>query len=319
MSQFDYRPYILGDEHAILDLFRECFPGRIMTMDYWQCRFRDNPAGQFLIELAWDGEQLAGHYAVSPVWMNIQGKEVLGGLSVTTMTHPDYRGRGLFPVLAGRLYRRMSDLGYLMVWGFPNENSHEGFVNKLGWRDICQIPMLRLNLKDMNYTPEPTKGVAELPDFDGRFNRLWESVSPRHAIAVKRDREYLQWRFRTNPINRYHLLGYTDKGRLLGYSIWKLYQGKELEIVDLLAVDQESAGTALVAAAVETGVRLGAESIKTWLPRCSSLRASLEHMGFQEGPPLVYCGARPLKPLPAGADWFTENAWFYSMSDSDVF
>jgi len=206
-----------------------------------------------------------------------------------------------------------------MVWGFPNENSHEGFVNKLGWQDICQIPTLRLHLQDMNYTPEPTKGVAALPDLDGRFDRLWESVSPRHGIAVKRDCKYLQWRFQASPENKYHLLCYTDEGQLLGYAVWKLYRAKELEIVDLLAVDQESVGAALIAAGVETGIRLGAESIKTWLPRSNSLRACLKRMGFQAGPPLVYCGARLLKPLPAGADWFTENAWHYSMSDSDVF
>lgn len=319
MGQIDYRHYIPGDEHAILALFRECFGGRIMTRDYWRWRFRDNPVGQVLVELAWDGEKLAAHYAVSPVIMNVQGQDSLSGLSVTTMTHPDYRGRGLFPVLADRLYRRMAELGYLMVWGFPNKNSHEGFINKLGWRDICEIPMLNLDLRAVNPTPEPATGIAELADFDKRFNRLWSSLSTRYAIAVRRDLKYLRWRFQSSTENKYHIICYTDEDQLLGYAVWKLYQERELEIVDLLAADEENVGASLVEAVVKSGTRVGAESVKMWLPKSSSLRVNLERIGFQQGPPRTYFGARSLNPLPGGVNCYSENAWLYSMSDSDVF
>jgi GNAT superfamily N-acetyltransferase len=319
MSRIQYRPYIPGDEHAILALFRESFGGRHMTMDYWQWRFRDNPVGQVLIELAWDGDKLAGHYAVSPVWMNIQGQRTHCGLSVTTMTHPDHRGQGLFPVLADRLYHRMADLGYLLVWGFPNKNSHAGFVNKLGWRDICEIPTLRLHLRDIKDIPKQQSNIAESTDFDERFNGLWSAVSQRHAIAVNRDAEYLRWRFQANPENKYHALCYIDDGQLLGYAIWKLYRTKELEIVDLLALNKKPVGTALVEAAVQTGLTLGADSIKIWLPTSNPLRAKLERIGFREEPPLTYFGARALSAMPGEVEWSRESAWLYSMSDSDVF
>jgi GNAT superfamily N-acetyltransferase len=319
MSRIEYRPYESRDEHAILALFRESFDGRIMALDYWRWRFRDNPVGQVLIELAWDREKLVGHYAVSPVRMSIQGKDRLCGLSMTTMTHPDYRGKGLFPDLADRLYRRMAELGHLMVWGFPNKNSHEGFIKKLGWQDICQIPMLRLHLKDVADMSAPTANVTASTDFDDRLDRLWSAVAPRHDIAVKRDANYLRWRFLSNPENNYHLLCYKDEGQLLGYAVWKLYHARELEIVDLLAEDDESVGAALVKAAVGVGLRLGAESIKMWLTRSSPLHANLERMGFREEAPLTSFGARALNSLPTQVDWSAERAWLYSMSDSDVF
>ncbi|MBI4965607.1 MAG: GNAT family N-acetyltransferase [Desulfomonile tiedjei] len=319
MTQIEYRSYMPGDEHAILALFRESFGSRTMTMDYWKWRFRENPVGQILIELAWDGDKLAAHYGVSPVLMSIQGKDALCGLSVTTMTHPHYRGRGLFPVLADRLYRRMAETGYLMVWGFPNKNSHEGFVSRLGWRDICEIPMLRLDLGKMKHRPERTAKIGECTVFDDGFNQLWASVSARHAIAVKRDATYLRWRFQSNPENKYQLICYKDDDQLLGYAVWKLYQGTDLEIIDLVAVEQETVGTALVAAAVETGLGLGAESVKMWLPRHNPLRANLERTGFREGPPMTFFGARSFDSVPYGTNWSAESAWFYSMSDSDVF
>jgi len=41
------------------------------------------------------------------------------------MTHPKYRGMKLFPQLAEQIYNKMKELDYLMVWGFPNNNSIE--------------------------------------------------------------------------------------------------------------------------------------------------------------------------------------------------
>lgn len=319
MSQIDYRPYMAGDEHAILALFAESFSGRTMTRDYWTWRFRDNPTGQILIELAWHREKLVAHYAVSPVRMSVGGEDSLCGLSVTTMTHPDYRGRGLFPILADRLYRRMAQIGYTMVWGFPNKNSREGFMNKLGWRDICEIPMLAIDLKDMRYGLESFTGIEEPMDFDERFSDLWNSISGRHAIVVKRDLKYLRWRFGSHPENKYNLVCRTDARGLLGYAVWKLYEQREIEIVDLITADDESVGTSLVKAVLGIGLRLEVESVRMWLPRHNAVRANLENIGFRERPPWIYFGARLLNSLPRGQDFFSESSWHYSMSDSDVF
>lgn len=60
-------------------------------------------------------------------------KDYHTGLSGTTMTHPEYRGKGLFPVLARSTYARMKAANMAMVWGFPNAMSHRGFVRNLNW------------------------------------------------------------------------------------------------------------------------------------------------------------------------------------------
>ena len=319
MSQIEYRPYTAGDEQAILALFAVSFSGRTMTPDYWKWRFRDNPAGQILIELAWHREKLVAHYAVSPVRMSVGGEDTLCGLSVTTMTHPEYRGRGLFPILADRLYRRMAQMGYTMVWGFPNKNSRSGFTNKLGWSDICEIPMFAIDLKDMRCGRESFTGIEEPMDFDERFSDLWNSISGRHAIAVKRDLKYLQWRFGSHPENRYHLVCRIEDRGLLGYAVWKLYAERELEIVDLAAEDVESGGASLIKAVLSIGLRLQVERVRMWLPRHHAVHANLENIGFRETPPWIYLGARLLNSLPKDQDFFSESSWHYSMSDSDVF
>lgn len=144
----EIRPYRHGDEEKILELFRLCY-GWELTEAAWAWRYRDNPAGKGIIELCWDGGVLAAHYSVAPSIARIGGRDCLTALSGTTMTHPDYRGLNLYPKLAQRVYDRASELGVVMVRGFPNSFSHRGLVRELEWKDVYEIPTFRLPLKEM--------------------------------------------------------------------------------------------------------------------------------------------------------------------------
>jgi len=229
--------YKTGDEIHILDLFRKSF-GRDLDKRLWFWRFRDNPAGAGVINLAWDGDLLVAHYAITPVISRIHGCDLLTGLSGTTITHPDYRGRGLFPKLARSTYDYMLQLGIGMVWGFPNALSHVGFVRNLNWMDIYEVPTLRLSLTKHFSLPVPSENVVKLDRFDDRFDCLWEQVENEFQIITKRDLKYLRWRYIQNPSVQYRILAYEDQGNLLGYAVFKQYRN-EFQIVDILTVDVE--------------------------------------------------------------------------------
>ncbi len=139
------RLYQPGEESQILTLFRHSY-GREMSEAYWNWRFRDAPAGPAVIFLTWDGDILAAHYAVTSLVLRIEGQDWLTGLSGTTMTHPDYRGQGLFPKLGRSTYAHMAKAGMGLVWGFPNVQSHRGFIRDLNWADIYEVPTLRLSV-----------------------------------------------------------------------------------------------------------------------------------------------------------------------------
>ena len=91
--------YQAGDEFAIVDLFETVFQ-RPWSLEQWKWRFGNNPAGNHKIALMWDKKVLAGHYAVSPVNMYLNESPLKTALSLTTMTHPDYGGRGVFKALS---------------------------------------------------------------------------------------------------------------------------------------------------------------------------------------------------------------------------
>jgi len=77
--------------------------------------------------------QPAAFYCVIPCFIRFKDKIVLSAQSADTMTHPDHRFKGLFVELALRTFQLCETAGIQFVFGFPNQNSLPGFVNKLGW------------------------------------------------------------------------------------------------------------------------------------------------------------------------------------------
>lgn len=310
------RSYQPGDEVAIVELFQKTF-GRSMSLAFWAWRFRDNPIGRVLIDLAWSGDVLVGHYAVSPVMVWMGGQERLTALSMTTMTHPDYRGRGLFVTLAKSVYRRMADEDLAMVWGFPNAISHRGFVCNLAWVDIHEVPIFRRVLAEGRSMPEPSAHVCVLSNLDSRLDRLWDEVKGRHRILTKRDSRYLGWRYTAHPEQQYTVLGHVQDDRLLGYAVCKRYQN-DVDLVDILSVDDE-VGLNLVCGVAQWAVREHAVALNMWLNVMLSLHHKLEKIGFRNSEPITYFGARVLQVGINSPDVRDFKNWYLTMGDSDVY
>ncbi|MGE0567473.1 MAG: GNAT family N-acetyltransferase [Bacteroidia bacterium] len=89
-------------------------------------------------------KQPAAYYGVFPVELIYKDKKILGAQSGDTMTHPDHRGKGLFIKLASSTYELARDLGIKLVFGFPNQNSYHGFVNKLQWTHYGNVAHFKL-------------------------------------------------------------------------------------------------------------------------------------------------------------------------------
>jgi hypothetical protein len=84
--------------------------------------------------IAYSDQLPIAFYAVIPCFIKCGDKVILSAQSADTMTHPDHRNKGLFVELALTTFQLCRDLNIQLLFGFPNQNSLPGFVNKLGWR-----------------------------------------------------------------------------------------------------------------------------------------------------------------------------------------
>lgn len=109
--------------------------GEDVSMEFLQRKYDTSKLGAYSIGyIAYHtGGEPAAYYGVFPCKAVIAGETILCAQSGDTMTHPNHRGKGLFIKLAKASYELAKEMGIKFVFGFPNENSYHGFVNKLSW------------------------------------------------------------------------------------------------------------------------------------------------------------------------------------------
>lgn len=304
-------PYKEGEESQIQSLFHRCF-NRRMSESFWRWRFLENPNGNVMIYLAWDESVLAAHYAVSPIMVSVEGCVYCTGLSLTTMTHPEYRGLKLFPQLATRVYDHLASLQYLMVWGFPNHKSHKTFIKDLLWRNVYEIPTMQVKVS------ERMKNSIDKPETDDKFKLNYEDVHFKsNLIHVRKDLQYLQWRYEKHPTNRYVNYVIASGSKVSSYCILKIYNNS-LDIVDFQAKNREE-GDVLLRQALSFAYSKNLETVNCWAPRHHFLHSICEKHGFTNKEPITYLGFRQLheKANVKVSDNYTD--WFIQMGDSDVY
>jgi len=307
--------YKAGDEIFILKLFKDVFK-KEMSVDYWKWRFLDNPNHDYpLIYLMWEKDVLVGHYAVSPVKMQVNRKVIFSALSMTTMTDPNYAGKGIFTTLAKELYKRESENNQLdLVWGFPNNNSHRGFIKNLNWQDVELIPSFSLDLTRWN-----NKGVLSGEEFNvvkqvkGKAIIKYQKLQEDYLVKVYKDEAYFKWRYVDNPINDY-LIFENNNGAFFIVKQYSFSEKIQIDIVEwAIADDLEETQNALTS--LITFFKNRPDHINIWMPLSDKRHLLLEKLGFSNQMPITYLGFCSLnKKLP-----IYKSGWFFQMGDSDVY
>jgi GNAT superfamily N-acetyltransferase len=312
----EIKSYKKGDETEILTLFKLAF-GKEMSLGYWNWRFGNNPfCDQIYIELMWDGSKLIGHYAVSPIEMIIDNKILKTALSMTTMTHPEYGGKGIFSKLAKSLYDKLLDNGYHMVWGFPNNNSHYGFNKNLDWKDIAVQGIM--SLKSEHFERHINLNVS-FKKISGFTNAIANDLkSSTKAVKINKTLAYLDWRYIQNPTADYQViqLGET-KGLVIYKTIQSFTDPLKLE-VDIL--DFYYNGDLRQLNELFSAIALSEKEIiqfNLWDSLFSKNQINLEKLGFRNGAPITYLGYRSLNYLEGIEDKYKN--WEINLSYSDVF
>lgn len=203
------------DRYSAQDLDRtrallwDTFGGdRNRTSAYLDWLYLHNPAGNALsANLDLEGRRV-GHYCVVPVDYHAAGQRRRLSLSLNTAVDASVRKRGTFVRLAEETFRRaQAEYGVTGVVGVANENSTHGFVKRLGFRLLGQLPA-RVGL------PVPLPGdavetvAADATDVEQerRLAAVLErlDLSPGPGWSRAWTPETLRWRLRS-PASRFAL------------------------------------------------------------------------------------------------------------------
>jgi hypothetical protein len=161
--------------------------------------------------------------------------------------------------------------------------------------------------------------VAPTRGFTPEFDALWERARGSYAMCVRRDRKYLDWKYRQVPHRSYALLAARRGGALSGYAVSRHedYEGLRLGwIVDVFADSEDHATKdALVGALLREFRAQGIARVQAFSMN-AALGADLRRRGFFEGrSPMQFC----VRARQDAADVFAhKERWHVVFGDSDM-
>lgn len=218
----------------------------------WKCY--QNPFQPGEMWLAEDGDMLVGIKSMIPKRMKISGEVVVGAETGDTFTHPDYQRRGIFTNLFKVARESGLDGRMGFIYGTPNENSLPGYVRKLAYKQIPiklrnlikpvnpkQLLKAKLRLSPLATVLSPiveiaskamftigTRGITKSNifvhqelTFPTDIDALWQQASTNYEVILVRTKDYLEWRYVTNPDSYSILVAGDEGGGILGYMVIK--------------------------------------------------------------------------------------------------
>lgn len=348
-NKFDFIQY---NSEAELKRYSALFAkngSSVKPLDFLHWMHTDNPNHIQLISLAIDtaNQNTAALYTMFGVEMKLGDQHVLAAQSIDTMTDEEYRGMGLFISLARFLYNESQQKNVKFVYGFPNSNSISGFIKKLNWKEIDEVPFIVKPLRTkyllskfikikflQKITPDfsirrnkkisTTITIERVNKFDNTFTLLWESYSRNIQIAVNRNANYLNWRLIEKPNEDYQNYAAYQHGKLIGfisYCVKNKHEGKIGYIMEYF-YDHEYKNEAkeLLSFALNDINLQKTDMILAWSLKHSENYPLLMEEGFHYLPKKL----RPIQLFFGGTDLgnnidiYNTKSWYISYLDSDT-
>jgi len=293
----------------------------------------------------------AAVYSVFKVKAKINSTMGFAYQSLDTLTDQNHRGKGLFGKLANDVYDRCTLDNNNIVYGFPNTSSGPVFFSRLGWQELGYPPfviyinnilfplaylikknifienkLLKLFLKNsLKKLCKKSKFLINSDaNFDTNYDELWEFFSLKIKTTVWRDSQYMNWRYKEKPNNKYQYISLYQDNKLIGksiYTIEKKHNGTIGYIMDIICnPDHKLASEILLKKTTLEIINQQADIILAWIPYNHFLFESYKKSKFIKLP-------RKLQPIKLFFGYKTkENSniriektdFFISYSDSDT-
>jgi hypothetical protein len=219
VSDLSWRNEVATERHfeAIRELFFLTHGyRRAPAFDRWKLFSTD--FGRCPSIVAMQGDRCVGLYTVLPTPLILDGVGISGAQSVDTMTHPDFRGRGMFLSLARSCYEEAAN-DIALMYGLPNENSYPGFIKHLGWTHLDDITRWVRPLAVPRRLPRLVAALADplimavsgLGQVTGSIGADMPApgVSTIHPAArcfVEKSPRWLAWRYAADAGSGFHRL-----------------------------------------------------------------------------------------------------------------
>ena len=361
-AELDLRNFTDHNFSPLVELSNTAYSGRdIADLSFLNWEYLHNPDGNALItsaianndtdESSREGSQkIVSQYIVLPRRYVVNGKLSLGSLSVNSLTHPDFRGVGLFEKLALMTFNRCRENNIRFTIGFPNPISSPIIERKKLFSVMGSLPVLiktlnpvrslmgyvssgkdktgdeiDLHLQDENYRLKHEISIFDVEADRDKYSLLLNEFSGMPRNTTYRSPEYLSWRYRQIPRRTYTMLKLVKHDRIAAIAILRgriMYGMRTCILVDLISNDH-AASDELISFVLSYCRLIKMDIVLTTVPRHSSEYKLVKSHGFLVIPNFI---------LPQKLDVIFRNHgdapsdntgefsnWFLTFGDYDIF
>jgi GNAT superfamily N-acetyltransferase len=350
--EFDYRRGTADDLASVAAMSGLVY-GLSRSMDSVRWLYQQNPAGPCAYWLAQDhrtGEVVAMR-PVFPWRLSVNGREVRAVQAGDAMTHPKYRGRGLFSTLVQTAWLDLKDNGVPFGFSFSNPGSlsvcrkivvgpgpRAGTHVVLTFRRMVFPLSLRLarerfgapaalvNHLDVAYRafrrhrwlPAGHLSAFRVTRFDDEFDDLWNRTSGQFGVMTVRDSRYLNWRFIDSPSGRFKVIGLRSRGTLVGYVAYEVDAWGSGWIADLFCRPHPDLVSALLAACLSDMLAAGCVKASVWTAAETAIYAMVRKFGFIPRDDSFPMAVHVFHDGPEAAAALDARQWLAWFADRDV-
>ena len=316
---------------------------------FWKWEFMEAPDGKAMINIVRDGNKVIGHFADVPRRFSVQGRVLLGTLSLDLMVHPDFWRKGIFEEMGRVAVQNVKAAHGLFMTAYPiREETIRGLI-KVGWTKVVELPVLVYPIRFwgivdryLHFRPlslflggvarffyfllfqrkagtknEEGIDIDQVDQLDDEFDQFWQQVLSLFPIIGVRDRPFLNWRYLQHPTRTYTIYRAMKRGEMKGYLILRkvdLLDFNSAVIVDLLALDKETL-KALVARAIEHSYKEGAALLGFMVPKAHPYHRNLRSWGFL---PSLKTFLFMVYPFAEERGLLNPQGWYVNWGDTDV-
>ena len=338
--------YRAEDRRAVDALYRRVFGNDAADASRlrWEWQYRrnpNNPGGEPEIWIAHEGPAIVGQYATMPVRLAVAGREITGSWGMDVMVAPERQRQGL-----GEVLFRTWDRNVGASLGLGLSDASYRLFQKLRWPDVGPVPCLVKPLTRRAFRhprwPMPINRlisamtwpivlivsrsrplnaeVRVIRRFDESFTELWEAVAPKFDLAVRRDANYLNWKYATAPHVRYSLVALLRDGRTAGYAVYRHVQeprGRVTLLADLLADPDDEDGVAALLRWVDQEARQAdSDKIRTFVTN-ATFRRQLRRSGYFQVKSTMEFVVK-VNDINVAQDFYdSTDRWHVTLGDSD--
>lgn len=213
-----------------------------------------------------DGDMVAAR-SFFPTEIVIDNKKIKAVQAGDTMVCEGYRRKGIFKLLTLKGMEDLKEMGYELIFNFPNQNSYKGYMS-LGWSEISSIDQYyrilsfegilsqKLGFKtlaklisviantlytlfkpidDMKSKDKSSHKLSIIDRLSSEDEELIAKFLEGKTYQVKKD-EYFQWRYNQSPRGDYEFIAYNknEDGVIEGLAVVKKHDRKQRKSAEIL-------------------------------------------------------------------------------------